>query len=420
MRILSAACLVVGVLAIQACQDPKTVAKPGPEDGTATFSEDVAFLRQYTDIEVLRDSASGAALAVAPAWQGRVMTSTGGDEKEPSYGWIHYKNVKAGIAPEGERTGLQKHVHIFGGEERLWLGPEGGQYALFFPPEVPYEFEHWKTPALLDTDPFNVVGKSETSIRFSREASLKNRAGTKFDLRIERAVEIHDKDTVAKLLEVPVPESLETVGYRSTNVLTNTGDKAWTKDGGLISIWMLGMFKHSPEVTVVIPLAPGDGEPVRSDFFGTPGDDRLRVTEKAVFFKGDGVFRAKIGIPPGRSTGVAGSWDPQNGILTIVRCDHPENAGELPWVRSQWEDHQDPYDGEQIHSYNDGPTEPGGDQLGPSYGLETSSPALPLEPGQSITHVSDTVHFDCCPKTLGPIAEGVLGITLEEVEKAFE
>jgi hypothetical protein len=191
-------------------------------------------------------------------------------------------------------------------------------------------------------------------------------------------VEILNKAAIAKLLEVPVPASLATVGYRTTNVVTNTGDKSWTKEGGLISIWMLGMFKHSPDVTVVIPLAEGDGEPVRSDFFGTPGDDRLQVTDKAVFFKGDGAFRAKIGIPPGRSTGVAGSWDPKNGILTVVRCDHPENAGELPWVRSQWEDHENPYDGEQIHSYNDGPTEPGGDQLGPFYELETSSPALPL------------------------------------------
>ena len=74
----------------------------------------------------------------------------------------------------------------------------------------------------------------------------------------------------------------------------------------------------------------------------------------------------------------------------------------------------------QIHSYNDGPTEPGGDQLGPFYELETSSPALPLEPGQSITHVSDTIHFDCCPKTLGPIAETVFGVTIEEIEQAFE
>jgi len=420
MRALSSALLALGVLSIPACNDSPPVAKPGAEDGSATFSEDVAFLRQYTPIEVLQDPVSGAGLAIAPAWQGRVMTSTGGGEKDASYGWIHYANVKTGIAPEGEREGLQKHVHIFGGEERLWLGPEGGQFALFFPPEVPYEFEHWKTPALLDTEPFEVVGRSETSIRFAREASLTNRAGTKFELRIERAVQILNKAAVAQLLEVPVPNSLATVGYRTTNTLTNTGDKAWTEDTGLISLWMLGMFKHGPGVTVIIPLSQGDGDPVRSDFFGDPGDERLRVTDKAVFFKADGAFRTKIGIPPGRSTGVAGSWDPERGVLTVVRCDRPQNASELPWVRSQWTDHENPYDGEQIHAYNDGAPDPETDPLGPFYELETSSPALPLEPGQSMSHVSDTVHFDCCPTNLGPIAEAVFGVTIEEIEGAFE
>ena len=369
---------------------------------------------------MLKDPESDAKIAIAPAWQGRVMTSTGGGERNSSYGWIHYDNVKNGILPQDQRQGLAKHVHIFGGEERLWLGPEGGQYALFFRPGVPYEFEHWLTPALLDTEPFEIVGSSETSIRFAREASLTNRAGTKFDLKIERAVHILSKATIAKLLKAPVPTSLATVGYRTTNVLTNTGDQAWTEDKGLLSLWMLGMFKHGPNVTVIVPLAKGEAEPVRSDFFGAPGDERLQVTDKAVFFKADGAFRTKIGIPPGRSTGVAGSWDPGRGVLTIVRCDQPENAGDLPWVRSQWVDHENPYDGEQIHAYNDGSPEPGADPLGPFYEIETSSPALPLAPGQSITHVSDTVHFQCCPNTLGPIAEAVFGVTLEEVDKAFE
>ena len=103
-----------------------------------------------------------------------------------------------------------------------------------------------------------------------------------------------------------------------------------------------------------------------------------------------------------------------------MRCDLPENAADLPWVRSQWEDHENPYDGEQIHAYNDGAPDADSDPLGPFYEIETSSPALPLEPGQSTTHVSDTVHFKCCPDTLGPIAEAVFGITLEELEKVFE
>ena len=38
----------------------------------------------------------------------------------------------SGVLPESKRKGtLQEHIHVFGGEERFWMGPEGGQYALF-------------------------------------------------------------------------------------------------------------------------------------------------------------------------------------------------------------------------------------------------------------------------------------------------
>jgi hypothetical protein len=402
-----------------ACRESSEPIGPVPRDGTATFSQDLAFLSAHTRVEVLADPVSGAKVALAPAWQGRVLTSTAGGEDDASYGWIHYANIEAGILPEAQRQGLQRHIHVFGGEERLWLGPEGGQFALFFPKGVPYQFEHWQTPSLLDTEPFELVGRSETSIRFARTATITNRAGTGFRIRLERAVQILNKAAIAQLLEVPVPTDLATVGYRSTNTLTNVGDQPWTRESGLISLWMLGMFKHGPAVTMVIPLADGPGEPLRADYFGSPGKDRLRVTNKTVFFKGDGAFRSKIGIPPVRSTGIAGSWDPQRGVLTILRCDRPANAADLPWVRSQWRDHANPYDGEQLHAYNDGPPEPGSNPLGPFYELETSSPALPLAPNASLTHVADTIHFAASPEVLSPIAEAALGVTLKEIETAF-
>ncbi|MEN9470356.1 MAG: hypothetical protein RL630_2089, partial [Verrucomicrobiota bacterium] len=41
-----------------------------------TFGEDLAFLKKHTDILVLEIPGTGARVAVAPAYQGRVMTST--------------------------------------------------------------------------------------------------------------------------------------------------------------------------------------------------------------------------------------------------------------------------------------------------------------------------------------------------------
>lgn len=384
-----------------------------------TFGTDLAFLKQHTEIHVLQDAASGARVAVAPAWQGRVMTSSISGEAGDSLGWIHQGNVKTGILPPEQRTGLARHIHIFGGEERFWLGPEGGQYALFFPPAVPYTFENWITPALIDTEPFEVVASDAKRIEFHKDASLVNRAGTELQIGIRRSVELLDDASVSTALKTSIPTSVKFVAYRSTNKVTNRGDTAWTKDGGLVSIWLLGMFKHGPEVTMVIPLKAGPGNSVNSDYFGPLEKDRLIATDKAVFYKGDGEYRSKIGVPPGRATGIAGSYDAARGTLTVVRCDVPPDAAKLPYARSQWADHADPYAGDLINAYNDGPATPGEPPLGPFYELETSSPALPLEPGQTLEHVQDTIHFQGDAASLDTIAQAVLGVSLEEISSAF-
>ena len=49
-----------------------------------------------------------------------------------------------------------------------------------------------------------------------------------------------------------------------------------------------------------------------------------------------------------------------------------------------WEMQREPFKGDVINSYNDGPPAPGKPPLGPFYELETSSPALSLRPTSSI------------------------------------
>ena len=43
------------------------------------------------------------------------------------------------------------------GEDRFWLGPEGGQFALFFKKGDPFDLDHWQTPAMMDTEPFEDI-----------------------------------------------------------------------------------------------------------------------------------------------------------------------------------------------------------------------------------------------------------------------
>ena len=122
------------------------------------FQDDIDFLKDFTNVILLRKGL--AAVAVAPAYQGRVMTSTYEEETGPSFGWINRSVISQGIRSDLERKGtLQEHIHVFGGEERFWMGPEGGQYALFFEPGARFDSSDWKTPAAIDTDSYQVVAQ---------------------------------------------------------------------------------------------------------------------------------------------------------------------------------------------------------------------------------------------------------------------
>jgi hypothetical protein len=102
-----------------------------------------------------------------------------------------------------------------------------------------------------------------------------------------------------------------------------------------------------------------------------------------------------------------------------VRTVPPTKAASLPYVRSQWMDHKDPYAGDLINVYNDGPSAPGKPPLGPFYELETSSPAKPLAPGKTLAHTQETMHFRGTPEQLDPIARKLLGVSTGEIQAAF-
>jgi hypothetical protein len=398
---------------------------------STTYADDVAFLRQRTEIIELSDGK--CRVAIAPKWQARVVTSTVDPESGTdfsktglSFGWIKRDIIAAGIKPEDQRTGLQKHIHIFGGEERFWLGPEGGPFALFFPPKVPQTFENWKTPALLDTEAFlQAEPTTSDSASFRKDAVLTNRAGTTFNLGIERTIRLLSPCRLTALLDIPDTNGLSVVAYESENSVKNTGATAWTKETGAPSIWLLGMFPPSPRTTVVIPLrnAPGAPQP-NTHYLGfdpIPGD-RVKVSENTLFFKGDGKVRGKLGVAEARGKGIAGSWQADTGVLTIVLLPEPAltTDGKAPiYVDSQWRDDGDPFAGDQINSYNDGPPEPGAAQLGPFYELETSSPALFLAPGASHTHTQVTIHLTGNRKALDSVARQTLGVSLDTIETAL-
>jgi hypothetical protein len=136
-----------------------------------------------------------------------------------------------------------------------------------------------------------------------------------------------------------------------------------------------------------------------------------------LFFSGDGQYRSKIGLSPQRARPIAGSYDAVNKVLTIVQYNKPQTAAD--YVNSMWELQKEPYKGDVVNSYNDGPSEPGAKPLGPFYELETSSPAAALKPGEAVSHIHRTYHLQGPEADLDTIAKAALGVTIAEIKSAL-
>jgi hypothetical protein len=177
------------------------------------------------------------------------------------------------------------------------------------------------------------------------------------------------------------------------------------------------MLNPSSDVTVVIPYKEGDKGKIVSDYFGKIPENRLKVSENAVFFLADGKFRSKIGISPQRALPIIGSYDAKNSILTLIEFTLHENTSE--YVNSALKIQDNPFSGDVINSYNDGPTD-NGSQLGPFYELEVSSPAAFLKTGEEISHIQRIYHMEGSEETLDIIAKSLLNVSISEIKNIFK
>lgn len=403
-----AAMLLVGMTAHSA-EGPKTARpdKGSEQMPSATFGGELEFLQKHTQTIVLSDANGQGKVIVAPAWQGRVMTSTAQGDDGRSLGWINHKH----IATEK----LVPHMNVFGGEERFWLGPEGGQFSIFHGKGKGFGWDNWQVPPPLDSLPFEVVNRAKDRVAFRSKFALTNYSGTDFQVEVQREIQLLDAGVAWRKLGMTPASQVSVVGFESNNKLTNAGTRAWTKETGLLSIWIAGMHPSSPSAVFMAPIKAGSsaelGREVAPDYFGPLKADRLKVTKDAVYFLVDAGYQSKIGISPRRSLGKFGSYDPLHRVLTIVNF--TQHAGQTNYVKSVWRQQEDPYAGDAINSYNDGPTTPGAETFGPFYEMESSSAAAALAPGASIEHMHRTIHLTGPEVELEKIALAALGISLK-------
>ncbi len=378
-----------------------------------SYGYDLAFLKAHKlNLIELKDGSSKASVVLVPDLQGRVMTSSANGNGGKSFGWINYKLFESGV--------VSGQFNPYGGEERLWFGPEGGPFSIYFQKGKEQVFANWLVPKEIDTKPFEVVSQTEGSVSFKNQFALANASGTTMDIGIERSVKLLNRAEAEKALQLSLDTSLNFVAYESENILTNKGKSAWNDKSGFLSVWLLAMFNPSEKGVVFIPYKTGDeaqlGKIVTDDYFGKVPADRLIVKDGVLFFKTDGKWRSKIGLSPERSLPYCGSYDPDSRVLTLLWFSKPEQAAK--YVNSKWGKQGNTLKGDAVNSYNDGPVADGS-IMGPFYEIESSSPAALLAPGEKITHRQRIFHISGDEAHLSLITEKLFNLPISLIRQAL-
>lgn len=371
-----------------------------------TFGFDLEFLQKSEPgILVLEDSSGDSKIIISPNLQGRVMTSTAEGDHGTSFGWLNYDLLAT------RKT--TKHMTAFGGEERFWLGPEGGQFSIYFKKGQDFTFENWQVPAEIDLEPFQLISATKMEAKFIKDMQFENYLGTTLNLRVDRDIRLLDKGKINQLLGINLSNEVKMVGFETANSITNTGKISWNKTNGMLSIWILSMLNASEKTMVVAPFKlDGQGPVYTDDYFGKVPAVRLRQENGVIFFKADAQYRSKIGISPLRALPFIGSYDAKKQVLTVAQFDLP--AGNSHYVNGKWELQKDPLSGDAVNAYNDGVNN--GTQLGKFYEIESSSPAADLDPGKTLTHHHRTIHFMGPKQDLNQISLKVFGITVDQIK----
>ncbi|MDX2194824.1 MAG: DUF6786 family protein [Cytophagales bacterium] len=359
------------------------------------FGKTVTAIKKYQTVTILKSADSTQQVAICAHLQARVMTSTLNGSEGNSLGWVNLKHIAS-------RT-LTPHINLWGGEERIWFGPEGGQYALYFKKGDKFEYKYWQVPSAIDTEPFTLIKATNSKAHFIKDIKLKNYTGYEFSFRAERLINLITESELKRILP-NISNNIRWVGYESRNIVRNTGSKAWSQDKGLISIWIMGMYPAHNQVVAIFPTTMPKPTP-NIDYFQPLDTTRLKLRDSTLFFKTDGKYRSKIGLDYTSSKNVIGSYDAKYKLLTVIIYNLP--AKPMPYVKSTWKYHEKPYEGDVTNSYNDGEA--------PMYELETSSPALQLKAGESYLHIQKTLHFQGSIQELDAICKKLLGVSIHTI-----
>jgi hypothetical protein len=373
------------------------------------FSSVVTLLRDTGHrAYVLQSRRKGKRGLVAPSLVGRIMGTTATGDRGEILGWVNVPAIEKGM--------VDPVFNNFGGEERFWFAPEGGQFGLNLGGHLS-GWQYYEVQDALNTQPFRVLKKEANALTMFSRMKLINARSARFDMEVTRTVRILDECPYV----LGYDGKVDFVGFETINISRNAAAVPVRRTSGALAMFCLTQFLAHPRLVIIVPFHPGSsrllGSPVRKDYWkdfcthGVLPRHRYHVDKSFALMKGDGSLRGKFGIGRRRAVPRLASLDLDTDEMVIVDCDfYPE----LEYVGSYWRYMQDPYDGDALSVSFEGPNEKG--QPGRSYELETLSPALFLEPGQAFSHRNRIYHLFGPAGAINQICRKFLGVDRTLIE----
>jgi len=376
-----------------------------------TFGYDLNYLSSKDDIIVLSGNGDKAQVIVSVNYQGKVFTSTANGLNGNSLGFVNYKALDSKV--------IDEHMNAYGGENRCWLGPEGGRYSIYFKPKTEQTFENWHTPKPIDIEAWQLKKADKEMVAMNKVMDITNYLGTHFKLDVDRTIKLISLEDASLILDLNIEDEVDMVAYSTENRITNLNDFEWTSQTGTICIWMLDMFNCATKALTIIPFNKGEekelGAVATTDYFGEIPKDRIKIKDNVLYFKTDGKNRNKLGLNAKRSKSIAANYDADSHRLTITTFDVAKDG---IYLNQEWNTNKNPLKGDAMNAYNDGPLEDGS-IMGPFLEIESCSPGAFIKPNEKLTHKHSVFHFIGDDKELDKITRKLLGVSIEQIKSAF-
>lgn len=365
----------------------------------ARYGNVLELIQDRTQLYELRTNNGNSRVLVSPEYQGKVLTSSNKGLQGESFGWLNWNALS-----QDHLSGAE-----LGGEDRLWIGPLGSQFSFFYQHITPLSEDNWKVPVSMNAEPYKLLSYDSVKITMEKDMKLTNFIGTKFNLSVNRQIEIYSKLSIEKNLSIKLSDEIDYVAYQSSHRLVNKGN-AIQNETGLVSLWSAGMFEGSAKGVVIIPLQKVVTKQAIFEYMGNLDSSRFEIIDDVILFKADGKYRSKLGIPPHIAKSVYGCYRPELNTLTIIQYALPK--GDSLYFNSEVSVQENPYMGEAIPIYNNGPMDYLPTDETSFFELESTSAMKELQTGDTLSHYHRIYHFTASYTKLDELAIEILGISL--------